>query len=185
MPVKQKSFFQTTAGFVTGVAGILTAVAGIATVGAQFGWFSGSDGKSDSTTVTSAPADAPSQGPGGGPAVTSGRSGSTTALAQFSVDPTSVTFESLANISPRDEQVTVSNTGSSPISFDQPAITGTNPTAFQVANQTCGGRLPVGSSCQLKVTFAPARGGTYTAVLVVKASGGPSKDIQLKGASLL
>ncbi len=190
MDVKEKSFFQTTAGVVTGLAGILTGVVGLLTVGTQLGWIGGSGGDGDNTTATTAPADASSQSPGaaGGQTATTGRSGTgagsgtATAAPRFTVDPQSLTFE---NLGPRDQQVTIENIGSSAISFDPPEITGANATQFSVANQTCGTRLAADSSCQLKVTFEPDRGGTYTATLAIQPVGASVKEVPLRGTSLL
>ena len=192
MVVKDKSFFQTTAGVVTGVAGILTAIVGLLTVAAQLGWLSSKDSgtpvkSNDSTTNTTAT---------NGTSTTLGRYGTATTIPygtaggsssggstapQFTVDPAAVTFE---NLGPTVQEVTISNTGNSAISFQSPTIQGTDAARFTVSDETCGTRLDAGSACQLKVTFIP-RAGTSTATLVIRPSTPPNREVPLKGTSLL
>ena len=194
MVVKDKSFFQTTAGVVTGIAGILTAVVGLLTVAAQLGWLSSNDGGSpvkstDSTTNTTATNGTPTTVGRFGTATTSpystsGASGTGSAGAaapQFTVDPPAVTFENLA---PTVQEITISNTGTSAISFQSPTITGADASRFTVSDETCGTRLEAGEACQLKVTFLP-RSGTSTATLLIRPSVPPQREVPLKGTSLL
>jgi hypothetical protein len=161
MKQKGRSFWSTTTGFVTGVAGLLTGVVGIVTAGTQLGWL-GSDEQTP-TTPTSAP-----------------RSGQATVSPTFSVDPPSVTFEALGS---RKATVKVVNTGSVAVAIQPPSVEGTNPTAFSASG--CSRQLAPGRSCDVEVTFAPPRGGTYTATLVVHASGGPAREVSLTGKHLL
>lgn len=190
MDVKQKSFFQTTAGVVTGVAGILTAVVGLLTVSVQLGWL-GSKDSSDKvkSTATTTP-NSPSTSAGFG-STTPGRTGTTAfgsnttsgsgAVALFTVDPPSVTFE---NLGPLSQDVTITNTGTGPITFLSPTVTGTNATEFTAADETCGSRLDAGRTCQVKVTFVPKGGGTKTAILLIRPSGGTNREVPLKGTTL-
>jgi hypothetical protein len=187
MAVKEKpSFFQTTAGVVTGLAGVLTGVVGLLTVGTQLGWFGSDDNGDDKvqTTETTVAAGAPAPTNAGRAGGSSTGSGSNTgsAVPQFTVDPPSVTFE---NLGPRQQEVTLSNTGNGTITFQSPTITGPNAAQFSVTDETCNGRLDVGRTCQLEVTFAPKGGGTYTATLVIRPSGAPTREVTLKGATLL
>lgn len=189
MDVKQKSFFQTTAGVVTGVAGILTAIVGLLTVSVQLGWVGSKDTNNVNTTGTTTP-DSPTSAGGFG-STTTGRSGTTTfgsnttsgsAAALFTVDPPSVTFESLA---PLNQELTITNTGTGPITFLSPTVTGTSPSEFAAADETCGSRLDAGRTCQIKVTFAPKGSGTKTAILLIRPAGGTNREVPLKGTALL
>jgi hypothetical protein len=197
MQVKEKSFFQTTAGVVTGVAGILTAVVGLLTLSAQQGWLSSKSSSTPAaTTGTTLNPNLPSTSVGSlgtpttsvGSATTAGSGnsgaggGAGTSAAQFTVDPPAITFE---NLGPRDQQVTITNTGTSSISFLLPAITGTNSNAFTVSDQTCGSGVDAGRTCQLKVSFAPPGVGTFTATMLVKPTSGPNRVVPLKGTSIL
>lgn len=195
MQVKEKSFFQTTAGVVTGVAGILTAVVGLLTLSAQEGWLSSKNGSTPAaTTGTTVNPNLPSTSVGslgtpttsggattGGSSNSGAGSGAGTA-AQFTVDPPAITFE---NLGPRDQQVTITNTGTSSISFLLPTITGTNSSAFTVSDQTCASGIDAGRTCQLKVSFAPPGVGTFTATMLIKPTIGPNREVPLKGTSIL
>jgi hypothetical protein len=186
MAVKEKpSFFQTTAGVVTGLAGVLTGVVGLLTVGTQLGWF-GSDGNGDTAETTDTTVAVGAPAPAGGRTGTTARSGSggtaAAAIPDFSVDPRSLTFD---NLGPREQEVTIRNTGTAGITFQRPQIDGVDEAQFTVSEQTCSSRLDAGRSCELKVTFAPSRAGTFNAILVVQAEGAPAEEIPVKGTRLL
>jgi hypothetical protein len=188
MQVKEKSFFQTTAGVVTGVAGILTAVVGLLTVGAQMGWLGSKNGGTPASTSGSTTPGAPPTSAGSlGTPTTAGRTATTAAgsesnAPQFTVDPPAVTFE---NLGPRDQDITITNTGSSSISFFSPTVTGSNAARFAASDETCGSGLDAGRTCQLKVTFTPSGAGTFTGTLVIKPTVGPNREVPLKGTALL
>ena len=77
---------------------------------------------------------------------------------------------------------TVTNTGggaSGPVSV---AITGTNAGDFTQASSTCGASIPAGSSCAVKVVFAPSATGARSATLTATASPGGSASAHLTGS---
>ena len=184
MAVKEKSFWSTTSGIVTGVAGTLTGVVGIVTLAAQMGWIGGgSDGGDD-------PAGTP-----GGSAVTTlapgaSRSGATggtqnqgTSTPVFSVDPTSLSFDSLGD---REKTVKVVNQGSSPMTVQAPRVDGANASQFSATAPTCTrADLAPGRSCEVQVTFSPNRSGNYKATLVVQVTNAKAQEVSLSGQSLL
>ncbi|MGH9222601.1 MAG: hypothetical protein ACRD2W_02090 [Acidimicrobiales bacterium] len=163
----RRSFFATTAGIVTGVAGLVTAVVGLLTVGAQLGWFGSEDDGG---------------GGGSGPAAT-GAGASTTVVAQFTVDPSRVAFEVLG---PRESLVRVHNNSQTvPITWRAPSIEGADRAMFNASDVSCGARLGPGLSCEVRVRFAPARNGDYTARLVLQPENGPAREVDLAGKALL
>ena len=178
MAVKQKSFWSSTTGFVTGVAGIVTAVAGLATVATQAGWIGGSgDNSSDvKTTQTTLAPDGTYGGGGASGGAATGGSGT----PSFTVDPQSVNF---AAISPRKAPVTVVN-GAVQAAVGTPTVEGANPSAFS-ATSNCPSRLEAGGKCTIDVTFSPPKSGSYNAVLVVRVTGAPVKNVTLKGEAIL
>jgi FtsP/CotA-like multicopper oxidase with cupredoxin domain len=62
--------------------------------------------------------------------------------------------------------VTLSNTGTAPLTITSIAIGGTNAGDFKQTN-TCGGSLAAGGNCTISVTFKPTKKGTRTATLTV------------------
>ena len=72
--------------------------------------------------------------------------------------------------------VTLTNTGSGPLTITGIAITGTNATSFSETN-TCGTSVAKGASCSITITFKPTAAGTLTASLGItdNAAGSPQK----------
>ena len=62
--------------------------------------------------------------------------------------------------------VTLSNTGTAPLTINSIAIGGTNAGDFKQTN-TCGGSLAAGGNCTIRVTFRPTKKGPRTATLTV------------------
>jgi hypothetical protein len=184
MAVKEKSFWSTTSGVVTGIAGTLTGVVGIVTLAAQMGWIGGDGGDGDD----------PARGQAGGstvataPTVPGNRSGAassgaTSTTPVFSVEPTSVEFEPLGS---REATVKVVNDGTAPITVQSPRVEGSNPSQFAVTAPTCTGRdLAPGRSCEVEVTFTPRQSGTYKAELVIQVVGARAQEVELSGQALL
>ena len=182
-PVKERSFWSTTSGFVTGVAGTLTGIVGIVTLAVQMGWIGGGDGGNDPTKVESNnPAvqnttTLPGARSSGG--VTN--SGSTTPV--FHVEPTSVTFETLGS---RDATVKVFNDGSAAMTVQSVKVEGTNASQFGATASTCTGRtLAAGRSCDVEVKFTPTRSGTAKATLVIQVASAPAEEVPLTGTALI
>lgn len=157
MAGSRKSFFSTIPGFVTGLAGLVSAVVAAVGLAVQQGWIGG-DGDS------SAPATA---GDGG---------------AEFSVEPTTVTFRPVGSSR---AEVTVRNTGEVGLRLEEPTVTGDDAERFEVAQGTCDAPVDPGRSCQLEVTFDPATG-DFTATLVVEAEDAPqAREVTLRGSGVL
>jgi outer membrane protein assembly factor BamB len=76
----------------------------------------------------------------------------------------------------------VHNFGSTPTSTLTTALTGADPTQFNVTSDTCAGRtLAGGVSCTVEVAFAPTLPGVRTASLAVSAGNGGSVGGALSG----
>ncbi|MGA6961724.1 MAG: choice-of-anchor D domain-containing protein, partial [Candidatus Acidiferrales bacterium] len=102
------------------------------------------------------------------------------ASGTVTVTPASLTFTS-QNVGTTSGvmTVTVKNTGTTTVTFNSFAISGTNPTEFAVTAAGTGsctvGALASGASCTIGVTFTPAAAGTRTATLSIadNATGSP------------
>ncbi len=174
---KSKSFWSSIPGFITGVAGVLTGVVGLITVLIQLDVIGGDDSPS--------PAD-PDQ-----PAATatdttrrSTRSGSAQPAQsppQFSVTPTAVNFGALLNDA---ADVVVRNTGSSPLTVDDVALSGPAASEFTVNEQGCtSDEVPANGSCTIKVTYEPSARGEHSATLRIEVAGAPSpQQVSLSGS---
>lgn len=70
---------------------------------------------------------------------------------------------------PGDKDVTLRNTGSSPLTVDDVALSGPNANVFAISSTSCGSgsAIPAGGSCQVGLRYAPTLG-SQTAALVVK-----------------
>ena len=181
MAVKEKSFWSTTSGIVTGIAGTLTGVVGIATLAAQMGWIGGSDGGNEPASVQSGGSVATA--PGGAPSGTSSQGGQGTTTPVFSVDPTSLSFDNLGN---REGTVRVVNDGSVPMTVRGPKVEGANPAQFSATSPTCTGRvIAPGRSCEIEVTFNADRSGNFRATLVVQVDNARPQDVALSGQRLI
>jgi hypothetical protein len=100
------------------------------------------------------------------PAVTSQLTGTGTAPVAV-VSATSLAFgNQKQQTTSAPKAVTLSNTGTAPLTINSIAIGGTNAGDFQQAN-TCGGSLAAGGNCTISVTFKPTKKGTRTATLTV------------------
>jgi hypothetical protein len=187
MAVKEKSFWSTTSGVVTGVAGTLTGVVGMVTLAAQMGWIGGDGGNggtsNDPANVQAGNGAVTTPAPAGNRGSGSGGSSSANATPTFSVDPTSLTFESLGS---RQATVKVVNDGSVPVTVQSPKVEGSNSSQFSATAPTCTARdLTPGRSCEVQVTFAPTRTGNYKATLVIQVAGARAQEVALSGQSLL
>lgn len=186
--VKQRSFWSTTSGVVTGIAGTITGVVTLVTVAAQMGWIGG-DGDDPSSvnsqgSAVTQPATGPGSGGSRGPSGSGGATGSASATTPtFTVDPTRLSFEPLGS---RTATVKVVNTGSVAATVESPMVEGSNPTQFTATAPTCT-RAPLapGRTCEVEVTFAPQRAGTYAAELVIEVDGARAQEVTLSGTAPL
>jgi hypothetical protein len=185
MAVKERSFWSTTSGVVTGIAGTLTGVVGLVTLAAQMGWIGGGDGGDEPANVQSDGSVATTVAPGAAPR---GGSGSGTqsqanAVPVFSVDPTSLSFDNLTN--PK-ATVKVVNEGTASMRVQGPRIDGANPSQFSATSPTCTGRdIAPARSCEIEVTFKPDRSGTFRATLVVQVDRARPQEVGLSGQRLI
>ena len=187
MAVKERSFWSTTNGVVTGVAGTLTGLVGIATVAAQLGWIGpSSDEDADETASGTTGAEgAPSTGSGdgerGGSAPAS-RSGDRPGPV-FSVDPSSVRLAALGQTT---ATVEVRNTGDVNLSVEGVTVEGAGEERFSVSSGACTRAVVApGRSCAVEVSFSPEGGGTATAVMVVDVRDARPQEVPLSGRGLL
>ena len=181
MAVKERSFWSTTSGVVTGIAGTLTGIVGIVTLATQMGWIGGSDDGNDPDRVQSDGSVATTAAPGarGGSSASNQR----TTTPVFSVDPTSLSFDGLGS---RKETVRVINQGTAPMTVLAPRVEGTNPSQFSATAPTCTARdLAPGRTCEVEVSFNPNKSGTYKATLAVEVAGARAQEVSLSGQSLL
>ncbi len=92
-------------------------------------------------------------------------SGSATAIE---VSPTSLAFgNQKVGTKSTPQTVTATNKGSAPITYDSISIGGSNKDAFSKINNCAGRSIPPGGSCQVKVTFHPAKTGDLSAALYI------------------
>jgi hypothetical protein len=81
------------------------------------------------------------------------------------------------------ETVTLTNTGSAPLSISNLAVVGANLGDFAEIAETCGGSVAAGGACTIGVTFTPSAGGARAAALSItdNAPGSP-QTLNLSGA---
>ena len=187
MAVKERSFWSSTSGVVTGVAGTLTGIVGIVGIATQAGWIgSGGDtGQSatkqadgaDTTTSTTASSDSRTSGVD----QRAGRS-ATTAGASFTVDPSALSFEALGA---RTASVTLKNTGRVEMNVEDITVDGGDEDRFTVAAPCTQASIEPGRSCAVDVSFTPGGSGTARATMVIEVEDAPAEEVPLSGSSLL
>jgi hypothetical protein len=70
--------------------------------------------------------------------------------------------------------VTVTNVGTTVVTFTGITLVGANPGDYHITNNTCGSSVAGGASCTVKVTFKPTATGTRKATLNLADDGGGS-----------
>jgi len=101
-----------------------------------------------------------------------------------SLSTTSLSFGTQAvAITSAAETVTLTNTGSAPLSISNLAVVGTNVGDFAEIADTCRGSVAAGGTCTIGMTFTPSVGGERTAALSItdNAPGSP-QTVGLSGA---
>jgi hypothetical protein len=98
------------------------------------------------------------------------------------VSPSSLTFAPQSvGIASASQTITLSNTGTSPVSVNQMSVTGTNPSDFSQATN-CGPVLGPGMTCSVNVTFKPtAAGNRVASILISDDAAGSPQSIPLAG----
>jgi hypothetical protein len=98
------------------------------------------------------------------------------------VNPTSLSFgsQTVGVITPA-KAITLSNTGSGPLTVNGVSITGANSSVF-VQSSNCGSSVAGGASCTISVTFAPSAAGSSIGTLSISdnVSGSP-QTVSLSG----
>lgn len=187
MSTKERSFWSTTAGIVTGLAGTLTAVVGLLTAGAQLGWFGSDDSNNASntaastTTIVATGTNAAGNSVGPGTTVRS-PAGAAGSLSTLAVNQEKLTFQPLGA---KEQNVSVRNTGTTAVGLRAPFVDGVDKAQFNASDLTCGTRLDAGRSCDIKVTYLATKSGKATARLVIEPTTGVAAEVQLEATSLL
>ncbi len=95
------------------------------------------------------------------------------------VSPTTLTFSQTINTTSADQTVTVSNTGTAPLTISALTLGGTQASEYRIsAGGTCaaGSSVAVSGSCTVRLAFAPTATGARNANLAIahNATGSPS-----------
>ena len=188
MAVKERSFWSTTSGVMTGVAGTLTGVVGIATVAAQLGWI----GPADDGRPTAARQEDAAGATSSSTTDADGRHRSgderaarsdTTTEPSFTVDPSALSFQALGG---RTATVVVRNTGSVDVRVEGITVEGPDSSRFAAVGGGCTrASVAPGSTCELEVSFTPQGTGTSTATMTIEAEDAPAREVPLSGQALL
>ena len=94
---------------------------------------------------------------------------------QISLSPVSLNFGTVAVGAPSAaKSVTVTNVGTTTVTFTGFSIAGTNPGDYLVSGKTCGTSLAGGGSCTVSLRFKPTATGTRKAIVRVADNGGGS-----------
>lgn len=118
------------------------------------------------------------------PTVTSQLTGTGTAPVA-SVSPTSLNFgNQKQQTTSAPQPVTLSNTGTAPLTMSSIAIGGTNASDFKQTNN-CGASLAAGANCTISVTFKPTKKGARSATLTItdnsNANAGSQQNVTVGG----
>ena len=107
-------------------------------------------------------------------------------VPKFSVSPSALAFGAQASGTPSAPQaVTVTNTGSDPVSIRSITFAGANPGQFSESTN-CGPPLAVAGSCTINVVFVPGSGGAKSATMIVGGSGGAAaQSVTLSGTGVV
>jgi len=101
----------------------------------------------------------------------------------FALTPQQVYFENGTLNSPAPTQsVTITSTGTAPLSLTGVTVSGTHPSQFSAINH-CVGELAPGNSCNVTTGFQPTSTGNKTAVLEVSSNAG-KKNAMLAGTGV-
>jgi urease beta subunit/alpha-D-ribose 1-methylphosphonate 5-triphosphate synthase subunit PhnH len=86
----------------------------------------------------------------------------------LSVSPASLTYSSqIVGSMSAAQLITVSNTGTSPLTVGTPSFTGTNASDYAISSNGCSAAVNPGSNCTVGVTFAPGAAGSRAATLQI------------------
>ncbi len=153
---KERSFWSSLPGLLTGLAGVLTGVVALLGLALNQGWLG--DGPEEDSD-------------GGGQAE----------VVDISFDPTSI---DLNQATERAGSIDVKNDGTEPVELTV-GLQGRTPEAFSITENRCGGALPPGRSCRVTVSL-DAGPGRHEALLVATVVGGrEAAEAPLNGTAVL
>ena len=111
--------------------------------------------------------------------------GTTAAGGTVTISPSSLTWGKVAfGQTSGGKVVTISNTGTTAVSFNGVTVGGTNSGDFSVSANTCGSSIAASSSCTVTAYFAPRDTGSLTATLSFSDGAGNSpQTIPLAGTA--
>jgi len=103
-----------------------------------------------------------------------------------SAAPASVSFgNQLLNTTSTAQVVTVTNTGTSPLTVGTLSLSGSNPADFSVTANTCIAAVPVAANCAVSVTFHPTATGVRAANLQIASdANNGTQQVSLTGTSV-
>jgi trimeric autotransporter adhesin len=109
--------------------------------------------------------------------------GTGTAAPTIKLSATSITFPTtLHGTTSAASTLTLTNSGTSTMTFNSIALAGINPTDFVELN-TCGATLAPAGTCNVYVAFKPAAAGSFTATVVITDNGAASpQSVALAGS---
>lgn len=103
--------------------------------------------------------------------------GTGVAPPQMVLEPTALSFgDQVINTTSAAQQLTISNTGSAPLSLTSETVTGN----FAIQTNTCGSSLAVQTGCTLAITFTPTQSGPSNGTLTVVSAQG-TQTVALSG----
>ncbi|TMK53417.1 MAG: choice-of-anchor D domain-containing protein [Actinobacteria bacterium] len=190
MAENKKSVWMTLPGLISGIAATITGLAVLIPlllgVGGKHTNKNAASQNSSPGVTSSATGGTSTAGGGtggtGGPSPTDSTSGSTSSPLGITADPSSVNLSGKA----ADATVTITNPGSTDVTFDKVEITGSNAAAFSITSTTCGNGSTASpnQSCQVVVHYTSPALGSASAALVVHYEPPQSSfiTIQLKGS---
>jgi hypothetical protein len=79
------------------------------------------------------------------------------------------------------QSITVSNSGSAPLTVIGASISGANPSDFTFSSSGCAAPVPPGGSCALTVRFAPSAAGARSATLTLSSNSAQAPSASLSG----
>lgn len=94
---------------------------------------------------------------------------------QIATSPASLDFATVTvGVTSPAKTVTVTNVGTTVVTFTGITLVGANPGDYHITNNTCGSSVAGGASCTVKVTFKPTATGIRKATLNLADDGGGS-----------
>lgn len=108
---------------------------------------------------------------------TAALSGTGIGTPAVTLNPTSLSFGNQPlQITSSAQNVTLTNSGTGPLTINSIALTGSNSGDYAISNNTCGPTLSAGSNCVVSVTFTPTAVGSRTASLTFSTNASTSPD---------